>query len=129
MRRLPPSAVALRSILRRMLRSTSLVLSHGALRSKASWRPAGRTVAYVHTRASKPGATASLHACAVCAIALLLAVSLLLLAVRLLLVARGCGGRMALHSAVLRKLPRPGRMSLWCAVACFGMIKCGNKRK
>ena len=117
MRRLPPSAVALRSILRHMLRRAPLVLPHGALWSKAPWRPARRTVVCVSTRAPIPGATTALHASAVRAVALLLAVGLLLLAVGLLLVTSRRGRRIALHRAVLRRLPRPGRRSLRCAVA------------
>ena len=94
-----------------------LVLSHRALRSKAPWRPARRTVICVATGAPEPGATTTLHASAVRSIALLLAVGLLLVAVGLLLVASGRVGRIALHRAVLRRLPSPGRKSLLCAVA------------
>ena len=77
----------MRSVLWCMVLRTSLVLSHGALRSKAPRRPARRTVSCVPARATKPGATTSLHACADHAVAVRLPVSLLLLAVRLLLVA------------------------------------------
>ena len=129
MRRVPPSAIALRPILRRMVLRAPLVLAHRPLRSIAPWRPARRTVVYVPTGASKPGAADSLHAPAARAVALLLPVRLLLLAVGLLLVARGRAGRIALHRAVLRKLPRPGRESLRCAVACFGIVKCGDWRE
>lgn len=100
-----------------MVLRASLVLSHRALRSKAPRRPARRTVTCIPTEAPEPGPTTALHASAVRAVALLLAVGLLLLAVGLLLVASGRVGRVALHRAVLRWLPSPGRRSLLCAVA------------
>lgn len=119
MRRSPPSAVALRSILRRKVRRTPRELHHGALRSEAPWWPARRTEVRIATRPSKAGPTACSHASARRAVDLLLPIGLLLLPVRLLLIAGKALVRVALHRTVLRKLPSPGRVSVLRAVACF----------